>query len=108
VPAIFNNDANAYRLWREALAKPLGVDPCNLFIVGSACVGCSVNPYKDWNAFDAESDVDIAVISSHHFDLAWRTMRLSRRADVTGDEWREIEFHRKGYIYWGCIATYCL
>jgi hypothetical protein len=105
VPVVFDGDADAYRDWREEMASRLSVDPCNVFVVGSACVGCSVSPYKDWNPFGPHSDVDIAVISSYHFDLAWRTMRQFRRADLNGAEWREIEFHRTNYIYWGCIAT---
>lgn len=105
VPYIFEGDAIAYRGWREALGPSLGVDPCNLFVVGSAGVGCSLNPYKDWKAFDAKSDVDVAVISSYHFDIAWRIMRLTKRGDVAGRVWEAIEKHRTNYIYWGCITT---
>lgn len=105
VPFVFNGDQVAYRRWRESVAPILGVDPCNIFIVGSAGVGCSLNPYKDWKIFDDNSDIDIAVISSYHFDVAWRMMRLTRRADVSGAIWQEIERHRTNYIYWGCIAT---
>jgi len=105
IPHVFADDPVAYRDWRETLSRPLGVDPCNLFVVGSSFVGCSINPYKDWKLFDDQSDVDVAVISSRHFDLAWRMMRLTKRADVSGREWKAIEEHRTRLIYWGCVAT---
>jgi hypothetical protein len=105
IPHLFGNNLEAYRDWREDVARALGVDPCNVFVVGSACVGCSINPYKDWKAFTDDSDVDVAVISSYHFDIAWRAMRQLKRVEVNGAEWRAIEEHRTRYIYWGCIAT---
>ena len=105
MPYVFADDTVAYRQWREAIAPLLGVDPCNLFVVGSGGVGCSLNPYNDWKTFGQDSDIDLAVISSYHFDVAWRVMRLTKRGEVSGKVWREIEKHRTNYIYWGCIAT---
>src|SRR5688500_10040342 len=61
--------------WKSTLAGQLEVDPKNVLITGSAAVGVSLNPYKSFKPFDDKSDIDVAVISTYHFDVAWRTLR---------------------------------
>lgn len=66
-----------------------------------------MNPRKNFKAFDAESDVDVAVISAHHFAVAWRYLRTNgnRRYSIdtkTRNAWDE---HVSKYIFYGTIAT---
>jgi len=106
VPHIFDGDWPLYRTWRADLATRLDVDPCDISITGSACVGVSLSPRKNFSVFDGQSDVDVAVISPYHFDLAWRSLRAFRLADAhTPRERQAVINHRTNYIYWGCIAT---
>jgi hypothetical protein len=107
VPHVFSGDRAAYVGWKRALSAAIDVDPACLTVVGSAAVGCSLNPVKNLKAFDNKSDVDVAVVSHYHFTVAWRYLRMNgtRRLKVdarTRIAWDE---HMKKYIYWGTIAT---
>ena len=107
VPHVFAGDRDAYVGWKRALGTAIDVDPACLTIVGSAAVGCSLNPVHNLKSFDSASDVDVAVISNYHFTVAWRYLRMNgtRRLKVdmrTRIAWDE---HVNKYIYWGTIAT---
>jgi hypothetical protein len=93
--------------WKAGLAARLEVDPKNILVTGSAAVGVSLNPYKSFKSFDKSSDVDIAVISTYHFDVAWRTLRNlgTRLFDLTASQKNSVHDHMQRYIYWGTIAT---
>lgn len=107
-PFLFNElePANLWT-WKSQLAGGLSVDPKNVLVTGSAAVGVSLNPAKALKAFDQESDVDVAVISTHHFDLAWRALRGlgTQRFKLTRAQQIALEEHVRRYIYWGTIAT---
>jgi hypothetical protein len=107
VPHIFNGDADAFRLWKHDLCLHLKVDAACLLVVGSAAVGVSLSPYKKLKAFAPDSDVDLAVISPHHFEIVWRWLRSlgAERYKWPGDVQQSIDDHRKRLIYWGIIAT---
>jgi len=107
VPHVFAGVRAAYVMWKRELGSAINVDPACLTIVGSAAVGCSLNPVKNLKPFESGSDVDVAVISDYHFTVAWRYLRMNgaRRLKVdlrTRNAWDE---HVKKYIYWGTIAT---
>jgi hypothetical protein len=57
----------------------LNVDPNGIFCGGSGAVGLSINPEKmigkNLKQFNEKSDLDIALISEIHFELAWRNLR---------------------------------
>jgi len=105
VPYIFKNDWSSCRDWKRQLAEKIDIDPCDIFITGSAATGISLSPYKNFSFFDDKSDVDVAIISPHHFDTAWRHLRTLRRSALKRAEWDAIILHKENYIYWGCIAT---
>ena len=107
VPHVFGGDRAAYVTWKRALGSAIDVDPACLTIGGSAAVGCSMNPVKNLKPFDAESDVDVAVISNYHFTLAWRYLRMNgtRRLKVDAKTRIAWDDHVKRYVYWGTIAT---
>ena len=74
-PVLFAGNRIAYLRWRTDLATRLEVDPHNMVMTGSAAVGFSLNPHKNLRPFGEHSDIDLAVISQYHFDLAWRWLR---------------------------------
>jgi hypothetical protein len=96
-----------YWQWKNELAAGLSVDPKNVVLTGSGAVGVSLSPYKQLRSFDSTSDIDVAVISTHHFDLAWRTLRNlgTRRYSLTQQQSLALKEHVNRYIYWGAIAT---
>lgn len=104
IPAIFGDDWALFRQWRAVLSGKLGVDPCDIVITGSAAAGFSLNPDKNLSLFDADSDIDIAVISPFHFDTAWRVLRETRSSQVSETDWGYVQEHKKYYIFEGCIA----
>ncbi len=107
VPFVFGQDRKAYIAWRRILAGKIEVDPACILIVGSAAVGWSLNPAKNFKEFDRRSDIDVAVISAYHFTVGWRFMRSNpaKRLSLdnrTRNAWDE---HVTNYIYFGAIAT---
>lgn len=107
IPFIFDNDLEAWIAWKSAFGARIDVDPRDIVITGSAGIGYSLNPYKNFKAFDYDSDVDLGVVSSHYFDLAWRYLRQRRV------EWLSlrqamrdaINAHRSNYVFSGTIAA---
>jgi hypothetical protein len=103
VPHVFGGDRTLFVAWKRTLSDAVDVDPACLIVVGGAAVGNSLNPGKNLKSFDAESDIDVAVISHYHFTVAWRylrtnsdrRMRVDTRTRIAWDE------HVKKYIYWG-------
>jgi hypothetical protein len=104
---IFGGDQAAHIAWKAALAQALNLSLFDLVIVGSAALGRSLSPSKDFTPFDAESDVDVAVVSDHYFDIAWRWMRTlgagRYKLPQPTQDW--IKEHESHYVYWGTIAT---
>jgi hypothetical protein len=107
VPYAFGSDVDTYLAWKHLLADKLAVDPRAISLVGTAAVGTSLNPTKNFKDFDAESDIDVAIVSQYHFNVLWRWLRglgaayhgLPARARNAVDQ------HRMNYVYWGTIAT---
>lgn len=107
-PFIFDGDRAGYLKWKDTLGKALEVDARELVITGSACVGISLNPNKNFRAFHEGSDIDVAVISAYHFETAWRALRRMRPSDtarMSPGIRASLEDHRQRLIYWGTIAT---
>ena len=106
VPWIFAGDRIAYVQWKESLGSDLHVDPCGIVIVGSAATCVSLSPGKDLARFHERSDIDVAVISAWHFDVAWRWLRsLAADLDTDGTARIAVKAHRRRYVFDGTIAT---
>lgn len=86
VPHVFADDRALFVGWKRALASAIEVDPACLTVVGSAAVGYSLNPIKNFKAFDEQSDVDVAVVSHYHFTVAWRYLRTNSARRMRIDE----------------------
>ena len=104
-PAIFGDDQAAWIDWKAELAAGLEVDPLSIFIVGSAALGFSPSIGKDMHLFQSSSDIDVAVISPHHFDLAWHELRSFDRSRFPATTCETLSKHDLKYIYWGTVAT---
>ena len=107
IPFIFGSDIEDFILWKEELSQKIGVDSRAITLIGSCCVGFSLNPHKNFQQFDSESDIDVAVISYHHFELAWHWMRNLGASiySLTQTQRNSVEDHVKRLIYWGAIAA---
>lgn len=107
VPHIFGQDRSLFVSWKHRLAALIEVDAACIAIVGSAAVGFSLNPWKALKPFSDHSDIDVAVISSHHFLTGWRYLRMNgvRRLKVDANTRRAWDMHVDNYIYWGTLAT---
>ena len=107
IPHVFEADQLRYNEWRRHLAGQIDVDPSAIAFTGSASAGISLNPNKSFKGFDEQSDIDVAIISSYHFEVAWRYIR-----NVGSDYFklrpaakRSVDDHRSKYVYFGTIAT---
>jgi hypothetical protein len=107
IPHVFGDDFDLYLQWKHDLGARLGVDPRAITLVGSAAAGFSFSPQRALEPFREASDVDVAVISAHHFDIVWRWLR-----SLGTDRYRlpryvqsQIDDHRERLVYWGAIAT---
>lgn len=107
IPHVFSDDLDSYIRWKENLGSKIGVDSRAIAITGSASVGFSLNPEKNLKIFSAASDIDVAIISQYHFDIAWHFLRNlgTKIHSFSQREKNAIEDHRTRLIYWGTIAT---
>lgn len=107
LPTLFAGDEPGHVAFKAEAARRLNVSVFDIVIVGSAAVGFSLNPDKNFSAFSTESDVDIAVASPHHFELAWRWLRNlgARRYRLPQRAQSWIKEHETRLVYWGQIAT---
>lgn len=107
VPWLWNSRTE-YIEWKTTLARGLDVDPYSLIVVGSACTGISLNPKKNFSQFGDTSDVDVAVMSSYHFELAWKTLRELGRPSAeipTKSQKYVLRQHREYLVFDGTIAA---
>ncbi|MDG4785459.1 hypothetical protein O7626_05845 [Micromonospora sp. WMMD1102] len=98
-PAAWPLELN-YIKWRHLVASELGVDPMAVQLVGSARLGYSLNPRKNFRKFHASSDLDIAVISPELFDRAWSELR-----EIIDDEiFAKNKTYLRKLVFEECIA----
>lgn len=107
VPYAFEGNLTTWIEWKTTLANAIEVDPRDIVLTGSAAIGFSLNPRKDFKAYDEKSDIDCGVVSQYHFELAWRYLRQLRPSwlSLPNVSKRAIETHRKNYVFSGTIAT---
>lgn len=106
LPYVFDGDEISFLRWREFIANKLNVDPTDIIVTGSACLGFSLNPAKHMKNFDEKSDIDVCIVSGYYFDTAWRELLSARISDPTFASMRKaLEDHKSRLIYYGTIAT---
>lgn len=110
VPAIFSS-REQHAAWRSTVGRGLGVDPLCLVVVGSTGVGVSLSPNKDkfLKPFHPGSDVDLAVVSPSHFEIAWKWLRALGPIDLlkasSPEKAELLRMHRGHLVFDGAIAT---
>ena len=106
-PHIFEGERVKGIEWRHQLAAELGVDSHAISIIGTAALGFSLNPNKNFKYYDENSDIDLAIISHHHFEIGWNFLRNlgSEYYSLNGKQKAIIDDHRTRLIYWGTVAT---
>jgi len=107
VPHPFSGNAKSYEAWRKKLAELVNVDPSEIIITGSGAFGISLNPHKNYRAFDEDSDIDVAIVSEFFFNSSWRHLRNIGSAihSMPQTAKQSVRDHVEKYIYWGTIAT---
>lgn len=104
-PYVFEDYETEYISWRHEIAEKLRIDARDIIITGSASLGFSLNPNKNFKSFDKKSDIDINIISHHYFDVAWHDLIHLSPAGISPKMKTALEDHRKRLIYWGTVAT---
>lgn len=97
-----------FQEWRHLLAEELEVDPISLHVVGSAQLGYSLNPKKNFKEFTFErsshendlSDFDIAVVDNTIFDVAWSELQEKMSSSIRTEQ---IGYYRK-LVFEECIG----
>ncbi len=105
IPHIFASDYASFIQTKITLGKKLGVDSCAIVFVGSSSTGFSLNPNKNFKIYDDKSDIDIAVISNYHFNIAWHCIRNTDKNAQLPMVKNAIDDHRQRLVFWGTIAT---
>jgi hypothetical protein len=100
-------DKMQYFHWRHMLGEGLQIDAREILLVGSAATGRSLSARKKFGMFSKNSDVDIAIVSTSHFDRAWQWFRQAKPAllGLDTEQLRLFNRHREGYIFDGMIAA---
>lgn len=104
-PYIFCNNIMDYISWRELLAIEFGIDPSDIIVTGSACLGFSINPWKNFKEYDENSDIDVSIVSGYFFDTAWNELLQIERRRIPEKMKSALDEHKERLIYWGTIAT---
>ncbi|MDZ7736630.1 MAG: hypothetical protein U5P41_11410 [Gammaproteobacteria bacterium] len=75
--------------------------------MGDAMSGFSLSPEQNYREFDERSDIDIAIVSARHFEMAWHAIR-NLGSDIHRLNQRQrnsLADHRLRLIYWGAFDT---
>ncbi len=105
IPYIFGGDYETFIHTKIQIGEMLGVDSCAVIFVGSASTGFSLSPNKNFKSFDEYSDIDIAIISNYHFNIAWHSIRNVDINKQMPEVKNSIIDHRQRLVFWGTIAT---
>ena len=103
-PYVFNNNIDEYLAWKHEISKKLEIDPRDIVVTGSACLGFSINPNKNFREFDAQSDIDIGIISHHYFETAWNEIRNMQIYNLDYATRNAINDHKQRLIFYGTIG----
>lgn len=104
-PYIFDDNIMRYYEWKHKMALKLQVDARDIIVTGSACLGYSLNPKKNFKKFNQYSDIDVGIISNYYFDIAWHELRNQKYYKLDNNMKHALEDHKNRLIYWGTIAT---
>lgn len=99
IPYAFRDCPALYETMRTWLSNKLGVHAKEISMVGSARIGYSLSPNKNWKQFDKDSDFDMFCVSEKQFSmlqddfLQWasdyNSGKVSPRNDTEAGYWTE-------------------
>lgn len=104
-PFVFESNPEFYREWRHLFSAKVNIDPSDIILTGSASIGFSLSPYKNFKPFDENSDIDICIFSDYYFTISWHDLLNIHLNNFSYKYKTKIKEHREKYIYWGTIAT---
>lgn len=105
LPFVFGKDYNLYIEWQHDMSNLLSIDPKDIIITGSSSIGFSLNPNNNFSEFNDKSDIDIAIISNYHFNLAWSEIKKINFLTIDSKIKNSVIDHKERLIYYGTIAT---
>lgn len=73
-PFVFRDNEDEFIELKNDIAKNFNVDSADIYMVGSAKFGFSLNPTKKYRDWTEDSDIDIAIIDSKLFDKYWHSL----------------------------------
>ena len=101
----FRQNRGRYLDFKNKISAELHVHPKNIEVVGSARLGFRLKSEKLGEPFGADSDIDVAIVSSNLFEEAWLQLIF-----IENKMWHELTpkeriniMECKGDIYWGYI-----
>lgn len=104
-PQPFNTE-DEYLKWRENASLLLEVESCDVHIVGSRLLGYSLNPHHPLRAVQADSDLDVAVVSHLHFESGWHGLRWKPPMNIIDNSLQKhLDWHKSDLIFRGIIAV---
>ena len=92
-------EARTYHELRTSIAENFQIHANEVVLVGSAKLGFSIAPYKEYRHFGDSSDLDLAIVSSDLFDKFWKAVYNLWKQKVF---W-ENEHDFKKYLFQGWI-----
>lgn len=106
VPFVFRDEPLKYALFRRSIADEFGVEPTNVFIVGSGMAGRSLKGGDIAKEYSSESDLDTLIVSESLFtsfvmqSLEW--VQEVTMPDYSGDKPKspEIDSEKSKHIGW--------
>lgn len=84
-----------YNEFRIFISQKLEVHYNDIAIAGSAKLGFSINPKKNFKAFGENSDIDIIIVSRKYYYQFWEAYRNDSYAEI-----------RIRYFKWICFAIF--
>ena len=110
VPYVFRNEPFKFAVFRKVIADAFGVNPTDVFIVGSALAGRSLKAAELEQVYSSESDFDTLIISEPLFTS--QVMKsLEWVSKITAPTWQDDkmitpELKKEDIIPIGRIATH--
>jgi hypothetical protein len=110
IPFVFRDEPLKFALFRKTIGDAFGVEPSNVFIVGSAMAGRSLKGQSINKEYSTDSDIDTLIISEPLFttyvmkSLAW--VKGITLPDFSGRQPKSPEVSSENSKYLGWLASH--
>lgn len=109
VPFVFRDEPLKYALFRRSIADEFGVEPTNVFIVGSGMAGRSLKGDEIEKEYSSDSDLDTLIVSESLFtsfvmqSLEW--VQNVTMPDYSGEKPKSPEINSETSKHIGWLAS---